>query len=242
MFYNELDLLDIRLHELYDTVDRFVLCESLMTHSGAPKNLVYADNKSKFEDFNDKIIHIVVDELKGKKSGQREEYHRQQIMRGLEGCTDTDIIIFGDADEIAKKEVCVRHPKIVRLGMDFYYYYFNTKINGGWKKTRKAPYRMIKNVKLSNIRANNGFDVIPNAGWHFSFIGGVDNIRDKMIHFKHGKMYSKDVEKKLEARFAALEDPYGRDQTMRLIKPEETLPEYIYKNLDKFDKYIRRGY
>jgi beta-1,4-mannosyl-glycoprotein beta-1,4-N-acetylglucosaminyltransferase len=58
-FFNEIDLLEIRLKNLYDTVDYFVIVESTKTHSGADKKSFYLENKSLFSEYNDKIIHVL---------------------------------------------------------------------------------------------------------------------------------------------------------------------------------------
>jgi len=60
-FFNELELLDLRLSMLYDHVDRFVIVESRLTHSGLPKPLYYKENEHLFERFKDKIIHYVTE-------------------------------------------------------------------------------------------------------------------------------------------------------------------------------------
>lgn len=62
LFYNELDILDIRLNLLKDIVDKFVILESTVTFSGKLKPLTFQENKHMFEKFSDKIIHIVVDD------------------------------------------------------------------------------------------------------------------------------------------------------------------------------------
>ena len=62
-FYNELDLLTYRLNILNDVVDYFVLVEATHTHIGKEKPLFYQENKHLFEKFNDKIIHVVVDDF-----------------------------------------------------------------------------------------------------------------------------------------------------------------------------------
>lgn len=59
-FFNELDLLEIRLNTLKDSVDYFVIVESNVTHSGQFKPLYYEENKERFKSFEDKIIHYVV--------------------------------------------------------------------------------------------------------------------------------------------------------------------------------------
>jgi len=62
IFFNELELLDIRLNILNDKVDKFVLIESTVSHTGKEKPLYYNDNKKLFEKFNDKIVHCIVDD------------------------------------------------------------------------------------------------------------------------------------------------------------------------------------
>ena len=47
-FFNELEMLEIRLNVLDDVVDRFVLVESTLTFSGRPKPLWYADHRARF--------------------------------------------------------------------------------------------------------------------------------------------------------------------------------------------------
>lgn len=63
MFFNELDVLEMRLNELNSSVHKFVLVEATKTHSGNSKPLHYAENSHRFSAFYDKIVHIVVDDL-----------------------------------------------------------------------------------------------------------------------------------------------------------------------------------
>ncbi len=60
-FFNELEVLEIRLNILEPYVDYFVLVESRMTHTGQPKELLYEKNKERFAKFNHKIIHYVIE-------------------------------------------------------------------------------------------------------------------------------------------------------------------------------------
>ena len=56
IFFNELDLLEMRLNILNDVVDYFVLTESPWTVSGNPKPLYYQENKDRFENIVTEII------------------------------------------------------------------------------------------------------------------------------------------------------------------------------------------
>jgi beta-1,4-mannosyl-glycoprotein beta-1,4-N-acetylglucosaminyltransferase len=59
-FFNELDLLEIRLNTLNDVVDYFVIVEASVTHSGHNKPFYYEDNKKRFAKFEDKIINFKI--------------------------------------------------------------------------------------------------------------------------------------------------------------------------------------
>jgi beta-1,4-mannosyl-glycoprotein beta-1,4-N-acetylglucosaminyltransferase len=58
-FFNELDLLEIRLETLNDVVDKFVLVEATKTFRGENKVLYFKDNQERFAKFLKKIIYIV---------------------------------------------------------------------------------------------------------------------------------------------------------------------------------------
>jgi len=58
-FYNELDLLELRLEMLNDCVDHFVIIECVETFSGKPKPLYYEENKQRFAKYHHKIIHHI---------------------------------------------------------------------------------------------------------------------------------------------------------------------------------------
>lgn len=133
-FFNELDLLEIRLNELNDVVDYFVLVESTKTHTGKEKPLYFEENKERFRLFSDKIIHVVVDDMPTKVSSawkllekiyyisiqdkgsqkiagkreawNREAWQRNAIIRGLlkSNPSEDDIVIVSDVDEIPSKE------------------------------------------------------------------------------------------------------------------------------------------
>lgn len=130
IFFNELDLLDLRLNILNDVVDYFVLTESPFTVSGNEKPLFYQENKDRFGKFNDKIIHNITEEIPNDfsqylvkkpfhtdynttdESGtryidlpirfQRAVYNRECSAYGLvkAGATDDDVVMTSDADEI----------------------------------------------------------------------------------------------------------------------------------------------
>jgi len=72
MFFNELDLLEIKLETLNDLVDYFIISESNFTHSGLPKELIYEKNKERFKKFHHKIIHQIITDTPSEYTNLRE--------------------------------------------------------------------------------------------------------------------------------------------------------------------------
>lgn len=137
IFYNELDILDIRLHTLAPLVDRFVLVESTHTFTGQPKPLFYAENKKRFAEFEDRIIHIVVDDMPAEAESTfvREAHQRSAIGRGLDEAKPDDLIMVSDADEIPKpdalKDALKTAPgKITYFEGIYYHFRLNWRLVG----------------------------------------------------------------------------------------------------------------
>ncbi|MGC1878720.1 MAG: hypothetical protein WA347_02740 [Rhabdochlamydiaceae bacterium] len=106
MFFNEIELLKMRLEELDEVVDYFVLVESIETQRGDLKPLYFTENRQLFEKYLRKIIHVVVDERHPEMDlWARENYQRNCIARGLQNCDPSDMIIISDLDEIPRREL-----------------------------------------------------------------------------------------------------------------------------------------
>ena len=117
-FFNELDILKLRLHVMDPVVDRFVISEATETFSGKAKPLYYEENKEMFAEFADKIIHVVVDDTPQGYTHDRDTFQKNAVGRGLKNCTDDDIIIFSDLDEIPNPEK-VKEIKLILMKIRF---------------------------------------------------------------------------------------------------------------------------
>lgn len=136
-FFNELDLLEIRLNSLDKVVDRFVISESNFTHRGIPKPLYYKDNESRFSRFKSKIIHVVSPDPDDPERAKTdvaygwlcENRQRNATIRAIEGSLhDDDILIVSDLDEIPNPAAILKAIKLgrpVRLRQKLYCYYLN---------------------------------------------------------------------------------------------------------------------
>lgn len=124
MFYNELELLELRLHELDEIVDKFVLVEATKTLSGQPKPLFFYENRERFRVFTDKIIHIVVDDMPMGSTPRdhwlREHFQRNSIARGLVNCRPQDLVMVSDIDEIPNAQTLVQFSANIKFHDDFF--------------------------------------------------------------------------------------------------------------------------
>ena len=233
IFYNEIELLTYRFNVLYDIVDYFVIVEATHTFVGNEKKLYFNENKHLFEKFQDKIVHIIVDDFPFKypnihsNSGQQwinEYFHRNCISRGLDridrDLNDNDFIIIADLDEIPDPATLLKIKKgeiIVDLNileLDFYYYNLNTRFDSKWIFCKILTYHRYKqmNISCNDIR-NKNCPSIKNGGWHLSYFGDSNFIKNKIINFSHQELNTNDFTdlSKIEKRIKEGRDLYDRE-------------------------------
>lgn len=138
-FFNEMDLLEIRLNTLNDVVDKFVLVEATRTFQKKEKPLFFEQNKERFKPFLHKIEHIIVDEYPGffakwrvPKTWDYDDHQKEQILRGLKNAKPDDVIIVSDVDEIPRPELVLEYakkPGIKVFQQKLFYYYLNCFVN-----------------------------------------------------------------------------------------------------------------
>jgi beta-1,4-mannosyl-glycoprotein beta-1,4-N-acetylglucosaminyltransferase len=61
LFFQELELLEIRLKYLYSHVDYFIIFEASQTFSGHKKNFLFERERDRFKRYSDKIIYYKLD-------------------------------------------------------------------------------------------------------------------------------------------------------------------------------------
>lgn len=247
-FFYELELLDIRLHELYKVVDKFVLVEATFTHQGKPKPLYYQENKDKFKDFNDKIIHVVVDNFPIDDPYERERYQPSQASRILKECSPYDIIMISDADEIPRASVVKELSPYIfyKLETKEFHYWLNctTGLKYGTISVCDYPSGIATFETLAGVRHFASGTPIKDAGWHFSYIAPAENIKLKLESFMPGDYLGWSVAQIKE--FIERNPPedfqkgaYGRK--MQIVDFDETFPKYLLDNLSKFKHMIHPG-
>ena len=141
-FYSEHMMLDVRFHVLNDYVEKFIVTESLYSHSGQPKKLNFDINN--YPKFKDIIIYLVIDQepndlikientkehqgLKRNNSLKRIELSYNYMMKATENLADDDLIILSDNDEIPNlnsKQFKQSNKNVFIFKQLFFYYKFN---------------------------------------------------------------------------------------------------------------------
>ena len=104
-YFNEDQMLDLRMNILNESVDYFVISESTKTHQGNDKKLNF--NLKNFKKFEHKIIYTIANYEKEKnfsnhKGGESliEQHKRNNLLNGIAKAHDNDLIILSDLDEI----------------------------------------------------------------------------------------------------------------------------------------------
>jgi hypothetical protein len=149
-FFNELELLELRLHELDSVVDRFVLVESTRSHSNQPKPLYFSENKSRFEKFLPKIEHVVVADfpISVQDRWVLENFQRDAIMRGLSDCRPDDVVIVSDIDEVIRAQAVAEYkdrPGVKFFRQQLYYYFLNCNCVGSvWDRAKMVFFRDLR--------------------------------------------------------------------------------------------------
>jgi beta-1,4-mannosyl-glycoprotein beta-1,4-N-acetylglucosaminyltransferase len=292
LFFNELDLLDIRLNTLNNVVDYFILVESSVTHAGDAKPFIFEENKGKFTNFLDKIIHIKVTDtpddfsttpqfFQDNSDGEflknvwsyinttknfdrftqqnfgRDFFQKECIKRGMINASPSDILIASDLDEIPNPEIIDRLDEFFEEGelytfnQTMYCYYFNllrsSHINNSpnnreithiWKGSRIGDWATLKNCSLNEVRSQNNHDIMD-GGWHFSYMGGLDRVKQKIKASSAQEWNTATVINNLEQNLKEEKDVIYRGDYLTRVDIDDTYPQYFLDNLHKFKHFIK---
>lgn len=235
IFYDEFDMLDIRLNYLYDKVDYFVIVEATRTFSGKKKKLYLKQNKELYNKFKNKIIYVKVGDMPNliKYHNNRyvlENYQRMCIREGLLNCKPDDIIMVSDVDEIPSIE-CIEQAKellkdnnILALKQHLFNGHLNEYVNSEWMGTVMTEFNTLnKKAKLNPdfLRDYRDGANFMEGGWHFS------------------NCYDKERIKLKEKHMSGIDKPIEELKTEFVQITKETFPDYLVNNKEKFKHIIK---
>jgi glycosyltransferase involved in cell wall biosynthesis len=237
LFFNEFDILKLRLNYLKDDVDYFVISECNYTHSGNPKSYYLDEILSEFsEDIIKKIIRIKYEpDISGYDFSNRDECNfdsgfwkiergqRAHIVESLNQFLPDDLLMVSDADEIPRVEIIqylkqqkVEEDFIATAKCDLFYYNFKTFHDSFWGGTvfTTVSNAIKRGCDFLRYHAYE-FPYIEKGGWHFSYFGDAERIRTKLQSFAHQE-FNKDAIISNENILKAIEskqDLFGRNNS-----------------------------
>ena len=240
-FFNELDILKLRLHVLDSLVDRFVIEEATHTFSGMPKELCFEKNKQMFAEFLPKITYLIVDHSPEELSThERDKYQKNALAQALAAVSEDDVLILSDVDEIpnplALKNVIEQFDpnKVYHFAQRNFYCYLNMEevsgnllsITGEFPNVQRKMWLGTKVFSKRNIPESGIIDLrevaptdprsvrIADGGWHFGYMGSC-----------HETNVSKRVGDKV---VAAAHQEYNKEDILAEVKDRLILGEDIF--------------
>lgn len=263
-FYNEFDILELRLQEHWDYVDKFVIAEANTTHQGAPKEFLLEQNWDRFKDYADKIVHIKVDDMPTDSNAWvPENFQRNALARGLADATDEDVIIVSDCDELIRDAALeyMRESDHALWATRIPLFYFklnymmhkpNTTLIGAIgvrKKFLRSP-QDVRNMGVGLMQRpwdyNDGVQCsIPHAGWHFSYFGNENHVRNKIQSFAHREtnndyiLGNLNLDEMLKNKRGL--DPNNYNEQFEYVEVDDYFPNTVVNNLEKYKSFIIDG-
>ena len=198
-FYSEHMMMDVRFNVLNDYVYKFIVVESLFSHSGEKKKLNFDINN--YPKFKDKIIYLVIDkeaediildkdQLKQQSTKRHNSLKRinqsyNYMLHGIKEASDNDLIILSDNDEIpnlGSKQFQNSKKELFIFKQLFFYYKFDLLYDlipwfGSKACTKKKLksfewLRNIKNKKYPLWRLDTYFSELKNINLEIISEGG----------------------------------------------------------------------
>jgi len=199
-FFNEKEILKIRLKEMNNYVDFFVIIESSQTFTGKEKPFYLDTMLDSISEYSDKIIRVKISfPNQHMTSWEREHFQRNQILLGLKmaNAQASDRVIISDVDEIISSKFLSKkyQPKNpVRLDVIQYFWNFNWQVPEHCNQGSRPVLCLYDHLSVNTPQELREMELnsIKNCGWHFSFFLSADNTKEKIESFSHTEY---DIEK-----------------------------------------------
>ena len=194
-FFEEFDVLELRMRTLENVVDRWVIVESPFTFRGDPKPMHLHERPELLAPWRDRITLLAYREPPGGHSWENERRQRDFVKYGLDGCAPDDLILLSDCDEIPDPALAGARPHahlLLAHRMVNAEGYLNRLALGGERcrlGTRAFVYRDLAAVgELGNLRhlPFDDFDYVD-SGWHFTSLGGSRVLDRKIAAYSHAE-------------------------------------------------------
>jgi beta-1,4-mannosyl-glycoprotein beta-1,4-N-acetylglucosaminyltransferase len=211
LFYNELDLLKVRLAYLGEHVDQFIITEANIDFACKPKPFLLNAELIRSLPFSEKIVYhqefINLDSFawqykrfryqnrKSKFLWKIQDAQRNSLLKPLRNYSQNDIVIFSDLDELpaipalyeAIQVLNLKSSKSDRLALSLQQLFFYFNVNSCAHEDLFYGSVIAKNaaffhLKPHKLRADkNDLHHIDSGGWHFSYFMDEEKIINKVL-------------------------------------------------------------
>ena len=247
-YFNEKEILELRVETLKDHVDGFLITDANRTHRGDPKEFSCVDTIKELGLPEEKIqvLHVELPPYEEVPDPWvRERGQRDALSVGLFMLPDDTYFICSDCDEITnpdklteiKEAVDTHCDKTVRLSMSMHYGRADRQLVSpegerfDWRCGTASTVGQLRDFgTLSSLRAttNNWYVGDRDAGWHLSWMGDSDRRKTKLRNIAEYYIWDKPEVQKLCDDFVPEEgntDMLGREDHLITSYPVSKLPE-----------------
>jgi len=254
LYYNEADIAEIRINELKDVVDKFIVLSGETTWRGNPNSYEFPAHLHEIADIEVRKVAFP----RGRLFWEAERWMRNNMISLVKRFGPNDRVIFSDADEIARASV-IKSLDAGRyaLEIDQYYYHFENYIRHHdcmfiapvshlkamyemrFEWGRAAPGTPQPNPR-DQRRRSKYFPIVEGAGWEFSFFGDVPFIQNKIREYSHTEI---NIPEYVDAANIARRVDNDIDIIDRPKEgaPKGSLPQYVLDNKEKFARFWRNS-
>ena len=209
LFFNETELVELRIKYLNKIVDHFVIVEADITHQGKKKawnfpkilesSLKAFSNKIQYHQLNidpEKIKNEeswIIDDIKGDDAWRIENFQRNYIKMACKKFSNEDILIISDVDEIPSKQKLefiksCDFKKIAPVALEQHLFHIDCNFLSleSWRGSIVTTMQICNAFSPHQFRrARNRISHFTDSGWSFSSFGGPNKIKEKLESIAH---------------------------------------------------------
>jgi hypothetical protein len=212
--------------------------------------MYFGENKSQFDEFKDKYIHIVDDYEYPGQSGLQLLYNRKdspKVYQTLESiCDDDTFVIACDSDAVitskAFQDIDLTRQSQFILGWGLYWMnVFCHHSSHAWSIS--APWWIVKKMGLGGMVGHHepGQEIqiitAPRMGYHWCRLGGVDKVYENNIGYPHQELITPALlDKKLIQE--RIDNLWGWSDVSKGTNPQDWTWTYQDYNPDDYPQYL----
>ena len=210
-YFNEKELVELRLKYLNSIVDYFVVIESNITFTGKKKkwnfpdvlnnNLKEFSNKIQYHQLNIELDKIkneeswIIDNIKGDDFWRIENFQRNYIKTVCKKFSDDDTLIISDLDEIPSRKklnfiLTSDFGKIAPVALEQHLFHLDCNYLRleSWRGSIVTTMKICNEFSPQKFRRlRNRISHFTDGGWSFSSFGGYERVKEKIESYAHSE-------------------------------------------------------